>query len=773
MYLRLKLLFLALIITTKLWSQNHIISGLVYDANSLEPLSGVNILLAKNSGSFSDKNGNFKIQSPEKSLKIRFSFIGFETLDTLINIPQGKDSIYIKIALRESAVGLEQVVVTAGRSAEQLRYVVSSIESVKPELIENKNTTNLRDIMDQIPSVHVTDGQVNIRGGAGWSYGAGSRAMVMLDGLPMVSGDASQVQWSFLPVDNIKSLELIKGASSVLYGSSALNGVINIITGSPENLDYHTKITVFSGIYDKPRRQSLRWTNRALSQSGLNFYHGFKKKEWTYVFGASALKDEGFRMNEPDERIRVNAQITYKPEKLNYWEFSLAGNVLQGKNGSFLIWESYDLGYTPRDSGFSYSNTTKWNIDPTVKYSKGQWLHQFKGRWFFTDNRIDDGDPSFDQSNSSSMAYGEYYSLWKSKNGNFKSHSGATYMYSFSNSPLFQGNHSTRNIAVFYQAEQKVKKSQFTAGVRYENYWLDDYHEAKPVFRLGYSREMKYSGSLRASWGQGYRFPTIAETFILTQAQGISIFPNPDLRSESGWSAEIGYRQVFSLGGLKFLADLALYETRYDNMMEFTFSQWGPPSFPNKPFGDIGFKSLNTGKVQIRGIDFSLNSIYNTGKIKWMFTGSYTLVDSRSLEPDKVYGSDYTGQNVLTFTTTSSNPESGQLKYRYKHLGKLDVQASYIRFLLGLSMRANSFMENIDRAFVEGIAANFVVPEVSRGRLLNSNGTYIFDGRFGYEVLVSTKIIIVVNNILNTEYMNRPADLRAPRSFMLQISHKF
>ncbi len=156
-----------------------------------------------------------------------------------------------------------------------------------------------------------------------------------------------------------------------------------------------------------------------------------------------------------------------------------------------------------------------------------------------------------------------------------------------------------------------------------------------------------------------------------------------------------------------------------------------------------------------------------------MFSGSYTLVDSRSLEPDKVYGSDYTGQSLLTFRSTSSNPESGQLKYRYKHLGKLDVQASYIRFLLGLSMRANSFMENIDRAFVEGIAATFVVPEVQRGRSLNPNGTYIFDGRLGYEVLVNTKIIIVVNNILNTEYMNRPADLRAPRSFMLQVSHKF
>ena len=49
------------------------------------------------------------------------------------------------------------------------------MEVIKPSLIENKNTTDIQSAMDQIPGVNITDGQANIRGGSGWSYGNGSR----------------------------------------------------------------------------------------------------------------------------------------------------------------------------------------------------------------------------------------------------------------------------------------------------------------------------------------------------------------------------------------------------------------------------------------------------------------------------------------------------------------------------------------------------------------------------------------------------------------------
>ncbi|GIV43366.1 MAG: hypothetical protein KatS3mg035_0489 [Bacteroidia bacterium] len=75
--------------------------------------------------------------------------------------------------------------------------------------------------------------QPNIRGSAGYTYGSGTRVLTMLDGLPMISADRSGTNFDMLPTDNIKQVEVIKGASSVLFGAGAMGGVINVLTADP------------------------------------------------------------------------------------------------------------------------------------------------------------------------------------------------------------------------------------------------------------------------------------------------------------------------------------------------------------------------------------------------------------------------------------------------------------------------------------------------------------------------------------------------------------
>ena len=139
----------------------------------------------------------------------------------------------VKIVLNEASKKLDVVVISAGKFEQRIEETTVSMEVIKPQMIENKNTTEIQTAMEQIPGVNITDGQANIRGGSGWSYGAGSRVLVMVDDMPLISGDAGQVQWKLIATENINQVEVIKGASSVLYGSSALNGVINIRTAFP------------------------------------------------------------------------------------------------------------------------------------------------------------------------------------------------------------------------------------------------------------------------------------------------------------------------------------------------------------------------------------------------------------------------------------------------------------------------------------------------------------------------------------------------------------
>ena len=154
-----------------------------------------------------------------------------------------------------------------------------SLDVIRPELIANTAPTNMEETIGRINGVQVIDNQPTIRGGSGWSYGAGSRVQVLVNNMPILSGDAGQPQWTFIPTEGIESVEIIKGASSVLYGSSALNGVINIKTQQPQEKPF-TQVSVSSGFYDLAKRESLRFNgNKRSLVSNLTAFHSAKYKK--------------------------------------------------------------------------------------------------------------------------------------------------------------------------------------------------------------------------------------------------------------------------------------------------------------------------------------------------------------------------------------------------------------------------------------------------------------------------------------------------------------
>ena len=126
------------------------------------------------------------------------------------------------------------------------------MDVIDSKLIESKNCIILSDLIRNLPSVQLIDGQLNIRSGSGWSYGTGSRVLVMVDDMPILSADQGEVDFNLIPMETIDKIEIIKGASSALYGSSALNGVINIKTKSPS---YNPKTTIssFVGFWDNQK----------------------------------------------------------------------------------------------------------------------------------------------------------------------------------------------------------------------------------------------------------------------------------------------------------------------------------------------------------------------------------------------------------------------------------------------------------------------------------------------------------------------------------------
>ena len=185
--------------------------------------------------------------------------------------------------------------------------------------------------------------------------------------------------------------------------------------------------------------------------------------------------------------------------------------------------------------------------------------HRLNGRYYYTgnDNRPYRSENVDDQDNFSHLIYGEYQYQKRfnqlQKIGLVLT-TGAVASKTISIAALFgDGDQLTlnaRNIGLYGQADFKFfDKLNLSAGARLESNLISfSEAETKPVFRVGLNYQAAKYTYIRASWGQGYRFPTIAEKFIKTEVGSIVIGQNLDLVSETGMSAEVGIKQGVKLG---------------------------------------------------------------------------------------------------------------------------------------------------------------------------------------------------------------------------------
>jgi iron complex outermembrane receptor protein len=775
------------------------ISGTIKDANTNERLIGVNIILNNGSGTASDFDGNYQILGEKGEQQITFKYIGYEEILKTISVNKNEETT-LDIVLVPSSEQLSTVVVSAGRFEQKIEEITVSMEVIKPSLIENKNTTQIETAMDQIPGVNITDGQANIRGGSGWSFGAGTRVLVMVDDMPLISGDAGQAQWSLIATENIHQVEVIKGASSALYGSSALNGVINVRTAFPSQKDIdknklpgYTKLNMHIGLIDKAERDELNWNGeKRRAFKGIEFLQSMKLNSLDLSLGGNIFLDDGYRMGEITDRKRFNMNSTYKSKNIEGLSYGINANFLSQLSGSTIIWNGLDSAYIPLGSSISTTTGNTYNIDPFITYIRGNSRHSLRTRYLnVTNHNLTDG-VDIGQSNSAKTYYSDYQWQKNLEKYNLTATLGTTNEIVYARSDLFNGNTSRTNNSLYTQLDKKHGRLNISLGARYEifnlssedKYLIDgdsinNITAGKPVFRTGLNYQLAEATYIRTSWGQGYRFPSMAELFIRTTQSGLEIYPNPNLKPESGWSSEIGIKQGLKLRNWMGYIDLAAFLMQYDDMMEFSFGPWAENRGDTNFYG-LGFKSLNVGKTQISGIELSLNG---QGKISKDFSvnfmGGYSYMHSISLTPDETYAIldrpiNLGGENMdsLTYNNNSSDPSA--LKYRYKHIAKIDIEMMFKEISLGGSFRYNDFMRNVDKIFTEELIGgdNGMIPGINSAREKFKNGDLVIDLRAGCQITKKARLGFIVKNLLNREYMSRPANMMPPRSIAMQLALK-
>ncbi len=749
-----------------------------------------------------------------QSATLSCSYIGMESVERTIASLESGAAYAWDWQLTETSEVLDLVVVSAGRFEQSAAEVTVSVDVLPPRIVESRGTTTLETALEMNPGVTFVNGEPQIRSGSGFSYGAGSRVMILIDDLPVLSGDAGRPTWGFLPLENLEQIEIIKGASSVLYGSAALSGVINVRTRFPDARPL-TRVSRQVGFYSDPRSEHAKTWNVRPQQSNLRFLHSQQLGAWDIVIGGNILRDDGFLAPEEnaqmsardyhfspsligidlldrtvdrygaEHRARINANLRKRETKVEGLVYGLNTNWQTGESLNTLIWQvAPDSIYGAFGGAATRTNQLIGTVDPYVQYlTPGGTRHSFRNRWQYLNNDNDN-----DQSNGSHVAYSEYQvhttgERWGIEGLNLTS--GVVNMVALSRAELYSGgssdgNNAAANRAAYVQVDQSLgERFKLAGGARYEHFSVNGTGAGKPVFRLGANYQVAEATYIRSSFGQGFRFPTIAERYIRTGLGALQIYPNEELRPEFSWSSEIALKQGFGfkntrIGDIVGFIDVALFRQDYEDFIEFTFGQWGPdegevPSIDNV-FG-LGFMSVNTGGSSVTGAEASITGRWTTRKFQADFITGYTYTNPISTTPEYNYNPQSDGLET-TYLSTSQDTTGMLLKYRSPHVFRFDVQVSGQKFFGGVSARYQTALRNFDKAFIEFEEQGFVQWGVQQWLDENPDLPWIIDARIGREWPNGHKLSLVINNITNAEYAIRPMAMEAPRLTSLMYTYQ-
>jgi outer membrane receptor protein involved in Fe transport len=789
-------LFFLLVTTVLGYSQTVRVYGKVTDAKDGKVMEGVAVQLkGTTNGALTDETGYYEVQVEKGAYTLEFSYLGYGKRQVPLAIGDDRER-KIDVVMEEEATDLDIMVVTDSKYEKKLGEEVGTMEVLKAQVI-TQNNARMDEALNKVPGVNMLGKSISIRGGSGFSDATGNRVLGLLDEMPIISPENGSINWPVMPIEALEQVEVIKGSSSAMYGSSALNGVLNFRTVNPKP-EMVNKLLINYGLYDQPKNKKWNWWwKRTTIQKdgdtvsrtqhpmfgGVQFLHAKQYGDFGVVVSGSYQQDQGFRQNNDYKRARMFAKFRYTPHKVQGLTVGLNAMFYHENSKDYFSSQGLDslmyIGVREQTSanGLAVIRARTVIMDPYVNYyDKKQARHSLKFRFYNTMFNSTAGDSTETYQFYADYSYSKKFDkidlvLTTGFNG-FVTHIIGKTFGSIKNKFF-----STRDVfgaSAYVQVEKKfLKKITISGGMRLEYAKLDTsqvYYPLYlisqanrkvskkhyllnspivPLFRIGINYQPREGTYIRASFGQGFRYPAIAEKFVRTVRSGAEVYPNPNLKPESGWSAELGIKQGVKVSKWMAYFDLVGFYTQYREMIDFQVLYQVPPDDPQVTFG-IPFKAQNVGHARVMGVEASAVASGQIFNIPLNFLVGYSYLYPENLDYNPA---DPTSTRIL--------------KYRIQHSFKADFQIAYKGVTLGASCFYNSFMKEVDNT---GIGALVVVKKF---RETHNKGDFVLDLRSGYNYKDKLTFNFIVKNVANTEYTLRPALIEAPRNYTFQIGYNF
>lgn len=723
------------------------ISGRVTDSETGAPLSDVNIsVLDSKYGAASSPDGEFLINHlPPGEYTIEISRIGYER-KILRNVKVKPGRLTVKLVkLVPTVIEFEELVMSAARREQTARLAPASVSVLRSGEIQNRNATTFDQALETVSGISIqrTIGvsvqSLSIRGSSDVAGGGvGNRVLLAIDGRPALSSDSGGALWSLVPTNFIDRIEVVKGAFSSLYGSTAMGGVINVITKKPSH-NSSIRVNASAGFYELPAKW-MRYKDSPSYFSTIEFNHSNHLGKISYLLSLSRKQSEGHRQRSAYEFYNLYGKFFVNLSNNRNLEITVGGDI--GRNDYPHTWFSNlkPLKVAPKftdDLQKKYTLSTDvfyYAIpNPRVKYSSRFYFYR---NYFRSEFNPDDSE----QSIPNNEPFGLFIRSDSKRLGNITQ---MDYFLSDKNyliagfdiqrdlvdsipDTILYGKRQVNNFAIYAQDEQEFsKKLTFSLGLRYDFNKLEG---GKRLTQLSPKAALVYAPveiwSMRFLVGRAFRAPSIAERFFQREIAGGTRFkPNPDLNAEKVTSFEIGNR--IRMGTMADI-DLALFHNTYDDMIYWINIT------AEEGVNELLFQVRNLNKARMQGVEIGLN-LY-----PWRFLNAkinYTYLDAKDL---------------------SENQRQGFLAYKVRH-----------SFNFVTSLQTGPWFLNVDGRYNSRVEEVFLYPNDKPGAF------FVINGKLQRHLGRYLTLSLGVNNILNTQY-EELARYRMPgRSWIFGSSFEF
>lgn len=713
------------------------IRGMVRDADTHQPLEGANVVVRGTFlGAATDRNGAFTISGLSGGrYAVVVSMVGYRPF-LIENVESGsRNTDPLEVLLQSAPIETEQIIVTASRRAQDAREVPVSMAVITAAALSARNNVTLDEALRYVPGVNMIQDQVNIRGSSGYSRGVGSRVLLLLDGLPFLTGDTGEINWETLPVGEVERIEIVKGAGSALYGSSALGGVINVLTRPlPDRPTF--RFRAFSGVYDHPPYEEWRWSDKPRFNSGIMMGYADRIGPFQYLLSAGRAVNESHKENDVYHRWTVFTKARYD---ISDWSsLSLVFNMLRRTHGNFFWWKNLREATSPADIQRNGSvESTRGNVSLGFRQTVNERLFYVVKGMYFGNFWKDDSAGHVNNVSASHIVQGDVQVTYGISDANILT-MGIAGNLDQVESNLF-GRHQGFGFAAYLQEEIRVIDGlQATAGIRYDVQKASVLSSgARLSPKIGLTMAISEATTLRGSLGTGFRYPSIGELFVSssTNVSQLILLPNLNLRPETSVTAELG---ISTRATDALEVDGAVFWNEFRNLIEPSVKiksiKFSPTDTAETDRAVVEFD--NVVKARIQGAEIGL-------KISWWKKVLTTDVGYTVLWPEDV------GEETI-------------LKFRPRHM--VHVSASWVAGDLRCSADYR-FISRIDRIDDQLV----VLAPIVHGQFRVPIHVVDIRGSFNLSAWgMPLQIGLNVSNALNYQYVELVGNLAAPR--MLTIS---